>query len=162
MPLNLIFVLFISFKFAMHPFYISLTEIRYNEQTKSLEIAQKVFWDDLEVALGELNQTKINFLKPENQEHLDQMIEAYLLKHNQIIVNNQKVKLAYLGYEVEEDAAWFYLEAPQINSPKRVEIQSDILIEQFPGQQNIINFFVGNKPKSLILQKGKERGTLSF
>lgn len=162
MPLNFIFVLFISLKLFVHPFYISLTEIRYNEQNKSLEIAQKIFWDDLEVALESLHKTKINFLKPDNQEQLEEMIAAYLLKHNQIIVNNQKVKLAYVGFEVEEDAAWFYLEAQRVSTPKRVEIQSDILIEDFPGQQNIINFFVGNKPKSLILQKGKERGTLSF
>lgn len=162
MPINLILVLFISLKFLMHPFYISLTEMRFNEQNKSLEISQKIFWDDLEVALEDLYKTKVNFLKPENQEELDQMIEAYLLKHNQIIINNQKVKLAYLGYEVEEDAAWFYLEARRVSNPKRVEIHSDILIEHFPGQQNIINFFVSNKPKSLILQKGKESGTLSF
>ncbi|GHB40471.1 DUF6702 family protein [Mongoliitalea lutea] len=162
MPLNFIFVLLFSFQLLSHPFYISLTEIRYNERQKSLEIAQKIFWDDLEVALGELHQTKVNFLKPESQEQLEQMIEGYLLKHNQIIVNNQQVKLAYLGYEVEEDAAWFYMEAQRVSAPKKVVIQSDILIEQFPGQQNIINFFVGSRPKSLILQKGKERGTLSF
>jgi len=162
MPLNFIFVLLFSFQLLSHPFYISLTEIRYNERQKTLEIAQKIFWDDLEVALGELHQTKVNFLKPESQEQLEQMIEGYLLKHNQIIVNNQQVKLAYLGYEVEEDAAWFYMEAQRVSAPKKVVIQSDILIEQFPGQQNIINFFVGSRPKSLILQKGKERETLSF
>lgn len=162
MPINLILVLFISLKVWMHPFYISLTEIRFNEQNKSLEISQKIFWDDLEVALGDMYGTKINFLNPQNPEDLDKMIEEYLLKHNQIIVNNQKVKLVYVGYEVEEDAAWFYLEALRVSNPKRVEIKSDILIEHFPGQQNIVNFFVANKPKSLILQKGKESGTLSF
>ena len=34
-----------------HPYFISLTEIRQNPESQRLEIAQKIFWDDLEEAL---------------------------------------------------------------------------------------------------------------
>jgi len=162
MQFNYIFLLFLGWKVFFHPFYISLTEIRYNAGNKSLEIAQKIFWDDLEVALGDIHQTKVDFLNPADRKALEEMAKAYLLEKNEIRINGQKVKLSYLGFEIEEEAAWFYLEAEKVPLPKTVEIYSSVLIQHFDGQQNIVNFYMDRKPKSLILYKGKERGELRF
>ena len=162
MQFNYIFIFFLGWKSLFHPFYLSLTEIRYNNTNQSLEIAQKIFWDDLEVALGNKNKTKVDFLNPKNKADLEKMVQAYLLEKNEIKVNGQKANLTYLGYEIEEDAAWFYLEATNIPLPKKVEIKSDILIESFESQQNIINFYLDKSPKSLILYKDNERGELNF
>jgi hypothetical protein len=162
MQLNYIFLLFLGWKVFFHPFYISLTEIRYNANNESLEIAQKIFWDDLEVALGDLYQSKVDFLNPSDRNALEAMAKSYLLDQNEITVNGKKVKLKYLGFEIEEEAAWFYLESEKVELPKQVEVYNNILIQHFEGQQNIINFYVDRKPKSLILYKGKESGVLKF
>lgn len=162
MQFSFIFLLIWGWKVIFHPFYISLTEIRYKADQKSLEIEQKIFWDDLEVALSKDNGQKVNFLQPTNKTELDRMIREYLLSHNQISINGQVVALKYLGYEIEEDAAWFYLEATEIPLPKTVEIKSTLLFDHFEGQQNIVNFYLDKKPKSMILVKGKETGSLRF
>lgn len=162
MQFNYIFMFFLGWKVLFHPFYLSLTEIRYNNTNQSLEIAQKIFWDDLEVALGNKNKTKVDFLNPKNKADLEKMVQAYLLEKNEIKVNGQTAKLSYLGFEIEEDAAWFYMEATNIPLPKKVEIKSDILMESFESQQNIINFYLDKSPKSLILYKDNERGELVF
>jgi hypothetical protein len=162
MQFNFIFLLFLGWKAFFHPFYISLTEIRYNPDNKSLEIAQKIFWDDLEVALADINQTKVDFLNTADRKALEEMAKAYLLEKNEIHINGQKVKLSYLGFEIEEEAAWFYLEAEKVPLPKAVEIYNAVLIQHFEGQQNIVNFYLDRKPKSLILYKGKENGVLRF
>jgi hypothetical protein len=162
MQFNYILMFFLGWKVFFHPFYLSLTEIRYNPTNQSLEIAQKIFWDDLEVALGNKNKTKVDFLNPKNKAGLEEMVKVYLLEKNEIKVNGQKANLTYLGYEIEEDAAWFYMEATNVPLPKKVEIKSDILIESFESQQNIINFYLDKKPKSLILYKDNERGELVF
>jgi hypothetical protein len=145
-----------------HPFYRSLTEIKYNSKENSLEISQKIFWDDLEVHLTELYQGKIDFLKPKDKADLDKKLKQYILQNNEILVNGKKVELNYLGYEIEEDAAWFYIEAKQIPRPQQVEVRNSILHQHFSSQQNIINFYLDKSPKSLILLKGKDRGKLSF
>jgi hypothetical protein len=162
MQLNYIFLLFLGWKVFFHPFYISLTEIRYNANNESLEIAQKIFWDDLEVALGDQYQSKVDFLNPSDRNALEAMAKSYLLDQNEITVNGKKVKLKYLGFEIEEEAAWFYLESEKVELPKQVEVYNNILIQHFEGQQNIINFYVDRKPKSLILYKGRENGVLKF
>ncbi|MCH6233931.1 DUF6702 family protein [Cognataquiflexum rubidum] len=162
MQFNYIFMFFLGWKVLFHPFYISLTEIRYNPTDQSLEIAQKIFWDDLEIALGEKFNTKVDFLNPKNKADLDKMVQAYLLEKSEIKVNGIKVEISYLGYEIEEEAAWFYLEAKDIPVPKKVEIKNEVLISNFESQQNIINFYLEKSPKSLILYKDNERGELVF
>jgi hypothetical protein len=162
MQFSFIFLLIWGWKVIFHPFYISLTEIRYKADQKTLEIEQKIFWDDLEVALSKDYGKKVNFLQPVDKGELDRMIREYLLFHNKISVNGQLVALEFLGYEIEEDAAWFYFEAKKIPVPKTVEVTNTSLFEHFEGQQHIINFYLDKKPKSLILIKGKETGRLGF
>ncbi len=159
---NYLFSFILLIQGLFHPFYISLTEIKYNPGQAGLEISQKIFWDDLEVELSEYYGGKINFLKPKDKDNLDKILQQYLLQKNEISVNGKKVKLEYLGYEIEEDAAWFYLEARQIPRPQKVEIRNSILHNHFAGQQNIVNFYLNKNPKSLILTKEKDRGVLTF
>ena len=146
-----------------HPFFISLTEMRYNAASQKMEIAQKIFWDDLEVALGNEFEEKVNFLKPKDKAKLESQIKTYLLKHNQIWVNGKLLTLNYLGYEVEEDAAWFYLESSQANFPKTVEMKNTILLEDFDGQQNIVHvYFQSKSPEVCFWEKVRKRGKWSF
>ena len=162
MVYNYIFTLILGWKVLFHPFYISLTDIRYNDASNTIEVAQKIFWDDLERGLGEVFDSKVDFLNPNSPEKLKEMVEKYVILHNEIIVNGKKIKLNYLGYEVEEDAAWIYMEGINVDFPKTVIIRNTILIDQFDDQQNIVNFYIGKKPKSLILYKEKIEGEIAF
>ena len=147
----------------LHPFFISLTEVRYNSGSKKMELAQKIFWDDLEVALSKEAGVTVDFLKPKDKAKLESQVKAYLLKHTQVWVNGKTVPLTYLGYEVEEDAAWFYLESTATNLPKTVEVQNTLLLRDFDGQQNIVHVYLNSKsPKSLLLGEGKEKGRVDF
>lgn len=51
---NYIIILIWGWIVHWHPFYISLTDIRYNEPARRLEIPQKFFWNDMEVSLSKL------------------------------------------------------------------------------------------------------------
>lgn len=145
-----------------HPFYISLTEARYNDTSRNFEVAQKLFWDDLESVLSDEYGKKINFLRPEDQNELDIMLKEYLLKHNILIVNGKPVKLDYLGYEVEEEAAWFYFKSEKVNTPKEVAMKNTVFLTQFETQQHVINVYVGKKPKTLMLDRRKDSGKVVF
>jgi hypothetical protein len=148
--------------FAWHPFYISLTDMVYNPESERIEIAQKIFWDDLEVALANKYQKPIDFLNPKQPERLEEILENYLLEKNKINMHGKPLSLSYLGYEIEEDAAWFYLESEQVELAKEIFITNGLLIDEFPSQQNIVNFYINKKPKSLITHKDKTEGVLRF
>lgn len=156
-------VLVLSLLAKAHPFFISLTEIRYNSNSKKMEIAQKIFWDDLEVALGNHFDEKVDFLNPKDKSRLDSQVKEYLLKNNQVTVNGKVLTLSFLGFEIEEDAAWFYIESTATELPKTVEVKNTILFEDFEGQQNIVHMYSESKsPRSLLLGKGKEKGKIDF
>ena len=147
----------------LHPFFITLTEVRFNPSSKKMELAQKIFWDDLEVALSKEAGVTVDFLKPKDKTKLEAQVKAYLLKHTQVWVNGKTVSLSYLGYEVEEDAAWFYLESTATTVPKTVEVQNTLLLRDFDGQQNIVHVYLNSKsPRSLLLGEGKEKGRIEF
>ncbi|SEJ18734.1 hypothetical protein SAMN05192553_102826 [Cyclobacterium xiamenense] len=151
---------FLIFWSLLHPFYISLTDMVYNEGNQTIEIAQKIFWDDLEVALSHANQAPVDFLAPADPAALDSMVASYLLAHNRILIDGDTIRLHYLGHEVEADAAWFYLESERISPPTQVTVFNSLLIDVFPEQQNIVNFYKNRKPKSLLTRKDKLEGLL--
>ena len=92
-----ILVILFTWKSVFHPFFISLTEMRFNPESQRMEIAQKIFWDDLEVALGTEFQEKVDFLNPKDKTKLEDQLKRYLLKHNQVNVNGKALTLTYLG-----------------------------------------------------------------
>ncbi|SEG49601.1 DUF6702 family protein [Algoriphagus boritolerans] len=158
-----IFAILFIWKSVFHPFFISLTEMRFNPESERMEIAQKIFWDDLEVALGNEFDEKVDFLNPKDKAKLEDQLKHYLLKHNQVTVNGKVLTLNYLGYEIEEDAAWFYLESSSTEVPKSVEVKNTILLDDFNGQQNIVHVYHQSKsPRSLLLGKGEEKGKIEF
>ncbi|WP_143959390.1 DUF6702 family protein [Litoribacter populi] len=162
MPVHFIITTILGWMVFFHPFYISLTEARYNTDSQRLEVAQRIFWDDLEEALSAEYGESVNFLKPDDQTVLDHMIEKYLLAHNKVEVNGKLIQMSYLGFEVEEDAAWFYLESEKVRKPREVKYKNTLLLERFAGQQNIVHIYWGKKPKSLMLDKRKKEGVVKI
>ncbi len=146
-----------------HPFFLSLTEVRYNENSQKLEIAQKIFWDDLEVSLAKYHKTSIDILNPSDKKVLDKQIKEYLLTHNKIWVNDSPVTLNLLGYEVEEEAIWFYLESDPTQFENSIKVENTVLLSDHDSQQNIVHVYVtGNSPKSMLLRKDHESEILEF
>jgi hypothetical protein len=111
-----------------HPFYISLTEIRQNPNSQRLEIATKIFWDDLEVGLGSFHDETIDFLNPKDPEILQQQVEAYLKENFQVWIAEKEVNWVLLGFEVEEDAAWFYIESDPVKLENSIRVKNSVLI----------------------------------
>ncbi|WP_200974940.1 DUF6702 family protein [Echinicola sp. 20G] len=159
---NYIVISILGWMVFFHPFYISVTDINYNEKSESLEVAQKIFWDDFEDVLSEQEGNRVDFLNPENPQKLEKLVEKYLIDKNHILVNGDTAQLSYIGYEIEEDAAWFYMEAKKVSRPHTVMVKNEILIHYFPDQRNMVNFYVNKSPKTLILYKDHESGTLAF
>ncbi|KEO73156.1 DUF6702 family protein [Anditalea andensis] len=157
-----IFTIILGWMAIFHPFYISLTEAKYNEQSGSFEISQKIFWDDFESVLSGESGKKLNFLNPADQQELDAMVEKYLLLHNLLYVNGKEVKLKYLGYEVEEDAAWFYFQSEKVKFPYEVGMKNTVFLKQFENQQHVVNLYVGKNPKTLMLDRKKNFGKVKF
>ncbi len=150
---------FLNLGLFLHPFFVSVTEIRQNEKTRTLEISCRIFYDDLERTLEKNNRVKIDILKPADRGKVDALISAYLQKQLQLKADGQPVNWKYLGYEIEEDAAWCYLAAVQKYSLELIllAIPGSADFEEHKKQlENILRDFVTLKPILINTHTGRD------
>lgn len=122
-----------------HPFYLSVTEIEYFPKNQRVGISIKLFSDDLENAINENAKVKIDIIKG-NKSQNNVLLKTYIQEHFSIAVNGQQKIPAFLGYEIDKDATWIFLELNAQNiAPKLIRIQSDLLYDQHHEQINIFH-----------------------
>jgi hypothetical protein len=141
---------FTSKPVTVHDFHTSLTEINYNPKTKSLEMTIRVFTDDLERVLTEMNNGKSVKVDPKDYS-TDPLILKYLRKHLAFVSPDKDVaSYDFLGKEVELDATWLYVEVPAAANLKGYSIFNSILTELFDDQTNLLNLIYPDKKKSFV------------
>ena len=145
-----------------HPFFVSLTEVQHNEKAKRLEVSCKVFSNDLEAALEKNYRTQIDILKPGDRARIEPLIRDYLQKHFQVLVDSKPVSFQFLGYEIEEDAAWCYLEASKVNQVTRIEVKNDVLFAEHPTQTNLLHVTVKGRRQSTKLDNPESKASFNF
>lgn len=158
----LIALLFSFLSFTLHKYYIALTEIEYNPNSKSVQMIMNVFMDDIELAINKDFQTDLQLATKYEHKEIDTLFKKYLKEHFNIIINNKPVNYNYLGKEYDGNIVFFYLEIDSISEVKSIEIKNDILIKHFPDQQNLIKAKIGDNRKSLFLTKKNDKGLLKF
>ena len=99
--------------FSIHPFHISVTDIEYDAEAKSVEIAQKIFMDDFEEVLSASGDRMVDLIDASQKDANDQLIEAYLLKNFSLTINGKPAVYQFLGTQIEDDAIWCFMEIPK-------------------------------------------------
>jgi hypothetical protein len=159
--LLLLFVGFSSFN-TNHKFYVSVTEIEYNEKAHSLQIISRVFIDDFEKLLQSRYDGSIHLTKNGDSEKVTDFIKKYLDQKMEVELDGKPYKLNYIGKEYENDLLLFYLEIPDVPEFKKIGIKNAILIDMFSEQKNLVHVEYKGETKSLILTNGKDEDLLNF
>ncbi len=147
---------------VVHKFYVSVTQIEYNEQQKSLQIISRIFIDDIEKVLRSRYDETIELVSQKHEAKVDKYLGAYLNQKLIITVNGQEVVFNFIGKEYDNDLVLCYLEVENVPELKTISVSNKALMDFFEEQQNIIHVKKGENRKSLILQKEKDKGMLKF
>jgi hypothetical protein len=152
-------LLFVCFH-VIHPFHVSINEISYNEKESTLEITKKIFSDDLELAL---KNDGLNFhIKQKIDPELHKAIQNYLQDKFKIFIDDEYQRLNFLGYEVEEDAVWCYLQIDRINSIKEIAVFDITLFETYSDQVNLVHLNYKNSVESFKLDEKTPEKAITF
>ncbi|MFD0765538.1 DUF6702 family protein [Mucilaginibacter lutimaris] len=154
--------LFILWFGLMHPFYVSVTEIKHNPKTQAVEVSCRMFYDDLEHALEKDNKIPLDIVKPKDKAQLNRFINEYIKKHLSIRADGKPLNLGYIGYEIQEDGAWAYFEVKGITSIKKIDIHDDLLNALHPEQINMLHVTVDGNRKSTKLDAPDANTSFSF
>ena len=142
----------------LHPFHLSVCEIFINEKTSSFEVSQKVFLDDMENSLKETYKWEnLDIVNPHNKERLDSIIRHYFLKNITLYNSDKEIPLYFLGYEIEKDVLWIYMESKPQKHTNTFFIQNTVLIDFFSDQINIIHCKKNNISQSVKLERNKKK-----
>jgi hypothetical protein len=148
------------FAFSTHRYYLSLTQIKFKGESKSVQIIINVFIDDIELVLNKDYNIDLQLTTKKELPNNDVYFEKYLRDKLQFTIDGTQKKFNYIGKEYENDLVYFYLEIENINQVKTIKINNKILIKHFPEQQNLIKSNVGKKNKSILLNNEETSGIL--
>ncbi len=158
------FIALISYMSGIfHAFHISVCEINHDQERQALEIAQRIFLDDLEEGLILWSGDKtIDVTDPADKIALDSLLKGYFTEQFDITVNGQQKSFNYLGSKVQGDIMELFVEIPRVKKLNTLEIRNSILLDLFPDQVNLIHVTKEGELKSLKLETSKPTGILTW
>jgi len=158
----LILLLFPLLAYTAHKYYLSLTQIEYNQNEKSLQVIINVFMDDIETALNKDYNIDLQLTTKKELTNSDEYFKKYLQEKLKFKTEERNLSFNYLGKEYEGDLVYFYLEIENVSNLTFLEVSNKILIEHFPEQQNVVKMKIGKKRRSKILNKKNDKALLKF
>lgn len=147
---------------GMHKFYVSVTDIEYNPETKSLQLISRIFIDDMENLLKTRYSKELYLTKNEEHPEADAYLKKYLSQKLKVEVNGKTHSLKYLGKKYENDILKLFIEIENVGIPEQVLVQNEILTDLFSDQKNVVHVEVDGVTKSLLLSRSNESGLLNF
>ena len=149
--LNLL--LFISF-FNLHDHHISVCDLVYNEENKSIEIIHTAIVGDLEKALKkELKRKGIDLLNEDNFEENEALVSQYFEESFRIFQNEKELKHIWIGYEVIDNELRAYIEIEEVLNTENLKLKDYFLTDHFRKQKNMVHYKLGEKLKTAVLNR---------
>lgn len=125
-------------KMLPHPFFVSVTEIEYLQKEKVLGVSCKVFNDDLEATLKNATGAPVDIFKGDKTKNTI-YLQQYFSKHITLTTDGTLAPLKVIGYEIDGEACFVYLEAPLSNKPRQLKVNTDLMYDFNKGQINMVH-----------------------
>jgi hypothetical protein len=147
---------------AAPKYYMSLTEVRINTAKHTLDVSSKLFADDFEMELQKVTGKKIDLAKSAGDKAVEAIVHDYFSANFKINVGGKLQSLSMVGYEMEGDAVWCYLEVPGFKGKGTVSIYNTLLYGSFSDQSNLMNVSWNDVSKSARLNNPEKLAEFQF
>ena len=148
--------------FEKHEEYYSLTNIKYKENKKTLEITMRFFIDDFEKALNKSFEKDFELATKKELSSTDKYILQYLILHFQLKADDVDLQYHWIGKEYEKDSIYIYLEVTEVAPFSSFYIKHNSIYDIYPIQENIVKLIAFNQYKTAVLTSKNTSKTYSF
>lgn len=138
---------------APHPHHITIMQLDFNEANKSFETTLKGFTDDFELGLKNFTGKPVYLEKIQGNDSASQVFEQYIRKHLAFKIDGNSKDFNWVGWEIDRDEVFIYVEIKTGKKVKSVEIMNELLFNEYSDQTNIVHLKYGSANKSLYLNK---------
>ena len=140
----------VSFSAYSHSYYFSYAEVEYNDFCACFQVSLSVTTHDFEQVLRKNNLLSKDLETSLKDSNLKPKIEAFLNEGFQIESNAKKIYLKIDGNEIQLNGTTiFYLSSDKSEISKEVNFKYDLLMTEFPDEQNKITFIFRGEKSSL-------------
>jgi len=136
--------------------------MEYKEETKAIQIASKVFLDDLETAFNDHFDTDVDLWELRADAETDALVGELFTHHLKVFVNGKEMEVVYLGKEMDLDATWAYFEIYKVRKIKDMKVSFTLALDQFDDQVNLINMKYKDQRESVRIDRSQQEDSFSF
>ena len=136
--------------FSVHKFYVSVTQVVYNEATKTIELSSRIFIDDLEKALQKKHQTKLYLDTPKQHFEAKEFITKYFQDNFLVTINGKPQPLVLKSLTFENDVLIPVFTTKTIKTIKKISFKNTLLFDTYTEQQNIVHIEIKKVKKSFL------------
>lgn len=143
--LGLFFILMTCISFS-HEYYFSFAEMEYNDISRKFEITISVSTHDLEKVYEKKSKVKLNLNEYNESSKTLELMIAYFKQHFELKTEQATCRLNLIGFESSLNGVTnFYFESDEIDMTTTLTLKNDILMDEFPNQQNKITLYYQSK-----------------
>jgi len=139
-----------------HEYFFAFAEVNYNETESVLEATVISSAHETEDALN-LSGIEIKELEDHyKDEAMKSKLEQFILSGFSMSQNNKSIGFKLVGFEVDSRGMVnFYFKSEKVAAPSDYSVTFDLLMNQFPSQQNKILFTHNKKTTTAIFLANK-------
>lgn len=141
------------FSSMKHEYYVTITELNLKNDT--LQVAVKIFTDDLEQAIERETNERLFLDHSTSNEKALKVVSSYEDRHVKFSNDDQDLTTTWMGIEYDSDACWLYGYALLPKGTKMLVVKNDLMIDQHHDQQNIIRLTNGSSTQTQICTRGQ-------
>ena len=148
------------FLILVHPIYISTSEIIIVDNIAEVKI--KIFRDDLEDGLRLFHKKSISIDNKIKLKKVSPRIDSYIKNKFQLIIDNSKINLSNLKYNLENDVVEVSCVINIKDSINEINLFNNILFEIYKIQKNVVFIRTENQNKSYIFSFSDREKTFNY
>lgn len=132
-----------------HKYHTSLTQLRHNHETKSLEIEMRVFSEDLETMVSQRAKQRVSL----EQDRAKTIVAAYVKERFKLSKDAKQLDLKWVGMDIGVRETWLLLEAPFEGDLHGWQLMNAMLFEIGHQQVNTVNISDGDRKATLTFKE---------
>jgi hypothetical protein len=138
---------------SSHPLYLSNTVIKYEEDSKSLNVRVQIFESDIAEIM--MIAHGIDIMNNGDKPELQKFVDEYIWYNLKIKVDGKEMTGAkFVKRSRNFDALVYeYQVSGVLSAPKKINVSATFLMELFEDQTNIVTLTVGKRKKTFPLKE---------
>lgn len=146
-----------------HDYFFAFAEVEYNEMNSKVEVTIRVSTHDFEKSLRSKSLISKDLSVLSQDTNTLSILEKEIEDHFTISSLEQTIDLQLEGFETQKTGiVEFYLSAEVKNNPNQLDIKFDLLMDEFPEQQNKLTFIYRMSKRTLVFMQNKRTQSIDL